>query len=286
MSHSKWQEVDPGIWIADSGYPGTSVAIMTDVHGDEGTSRLVKDHLMQNPPPIEEGSLTLISANPEASAQNKHYIGSNMNRGFSRNPVTATKPPEAERLEVVLPHLERVDALLDIHDTSSPCDPFIICERNSLDTALRIGRRQSMTGLAIAFGFSEMEPGGSDDFMYKQGKEGLCFESGDMSNPKANLPIAIETATRFLIVNGLVEGEVPLPCIEPLMIEVYRRIMSTEDFKWAELFNNFQILKQGQLLATSNGIPEYASEGDVILFPARKIVPGDEACEIARVVNS
>lgn len=285
MVNGIWEACDtPNVWRHESAVSGPEVVIMGGVHGDEGTGPLLVDHLLQNPPHVEEGTLTLILANPAACAEGTHYIGSNMNRGFTRKPNRDTKSPEAERLVEIKPYLLSAVALLDVHDTSSPCDPFLICERNALETARRIGRHAAGNGMPVAFGFSAMEPGGSDDLMFRQGKEGVCYESGDMSNPAKNLPGALEVASRFLIVQGLMEGNVPLPPEDPLLVEVYKSIMTTEDFEWAEFFRNFQVLEEGQLLATSNGEPIIAAAGDVMFFPTRKIVPGDEACAIARTV--
>ncbi len=284
MIHGSWEMVSPEVWVTDSGYRGPNVAIMGGVHGDEGTGPLVVRHLLETPPHIEEGSLTLMLGNPLASALGLHYVDTNLNRCFTDKPDPKIQGYEAERAEILKPHLTTASALLDVHDTSSECDPFLICERNALDTALRLGQNTGTTGMPIAFGFSEMEPGGSDDFMLRQGKEGICFESGDMSDPEKNLPLALKVAARFLIVQGLVEGEAPLPKENPLLVEVYRSLMCTEDFEWEELFYNFQGLEENQLLAKANGEEIRAAKGDVMFFPAREIVPGNEAFAIARTV--
>jgi hypothetical protein len=120
--------------------------------------------------------------------------------------------------------------------------------------------------------------------MFRQGKVGICHETGDMNNPEANLPRALLVATRFLIVQGLVEGEVGLPGIDPMFIEVYRKIIASEDFRWLKQFSNFQELIQGQRIAINNGEVLTANEGDVMLFPTITGRVGDEAYELAKRV--
>lgn len=284
--HSFWKEQEQGIWVGDSGQPGNNVALVTGVHGDEPTSHLLADHLLKHPPMVEQGSVTLITASPLARERKEHYIDTNLNRCFLQEPSESVVGYEAERAELIKPFLLAADAMLDTHDTSSPCKEFFICERNSLEVALRIGRSSAGPGMTISYGFSAMEPGGTDDFMFQQGKVGICHETGDMFRPEVNLPRALEVATRFLIVQGLVEGEVDLPDVDPMLVEVYRKIVTAKDFTWIEKFSNFQLLSKGQIIAQNGGELIVANEGDVMLFPAVSNRVGDEACELARRVDS
>lgn len=283
----KW-EAGPveGVWIGEAREPGPTVAVIGGVHGDELTGiEVVKES--RSKLAIDCGRVVLMLGNLPAIERNQRDTGTNLNRQFK--PLTLeqvvnceTEPYEVHRAQELLPFLRMCDAALDLHDYTSPKGrPFIVCERNALTTALKIGAP------VVSFGWSQTEVGATDGYMYSLGREGLCYEIGQKDLPRENLERGHGVVARFLSAQKLVEATYEPLFTDPLFVQAANAFLRTsEDYALAEEFVTFQTLEPGQLIARLGGTHIYADEGEVIIFPEATPPIGREAFSIGHVVTA
>lgn len=272
-----------GVWIAEAADSGPTVGVLGGVHGDEPGGIEVVNHLLNNLV-IERGTVIAMLGNMAAIAARKRYTDANLNRSFV--PTNIAAPPsspqanESRRAQELMPYLDQCNALLDLHEFKDPrVQPFIICERNARATALRIGAP------VISFGWSTTEPGGSDGYMYNQGKEGLCYELGSFKTRRRNVSVGIGAVRRFMAAQGLTDEHLPPLFDNPLFVQAditFRR--TSENYQLARAFNTFERLVPGEPIATLDGVQIRARENQLIIFPETNPRLGDEAFTLGTIV--
>ncbi|MES2971593.1 MAG: succinylglutamate desuccinylase/aspartoacylase family protein [Patescibacteria group bacterium] len=273
------------VWIGDSGEPGPTVGVLGGIHGDELTGvNLVQDR--RSDLAIDCGRIVLILGNPEAVKQGSRDTGLNLNRQIRElTPKELAKdyndlPYEVRRGQELRAFLDICDASLDLHDFTDPRgNPFIICERNSLTTARKIGAP------VISFGWSKTEPGATDGYMFGLGREGLCYEVGQKDNPQRNMRRGLAVVGRFLNTQGLLEGRFKPLFTDPTLVQTTEAFIRTaEDYRLAKDYVTFQELKTGELIAVHGGERIYAKKGQVIIFPEPKAKIKTEAFTLGQTV--
>ncbi len=294
MSNISFERTETeGVWFGQKDTEGPTVAILGGVHGDEQTGiEVVRQSL--DTLGLDTGSLILILGNLAAIESDKprRFIDTNLNRSF--RPLSPEEmeidpvelPYEVRRGQALIPYLRKSEAVLDLHDFTNKCNPFIITERNGLKTALSIGAP------LISFGWSETEPGGSDGYMVthvktKDGQpaEGLCYELGIKSKPMQNLERGHGAVSRFLIAHELVEGNLEPMYKNPDLVQTRNATTRTGSYEWARNFKNFEHLEPGELIMIHDDQEIRATEGDVIIFPTLKPDIGEEMFTLGFQVN-
>ncbi len=269
------------VWIAQADSQGPTVAILGGVHGDEPAGiEVVKSSL--NALAIDTGTVILMLGNMAAQGVAR-FKDVNLNRSFreltseEQQQDFADLPYEVQRAQTLLPYLDTSDAALDLHDFTNPSKPFIITERNGLQTARYIGAP------IISFGWTQTEPGGSDGYMSCRGKEGLCYELGQKQYPQQNIARGHGAVQRFLISQGLLEGDVTPLFDNPELVETSEAFIRTADnFAFVRDFGNFELLNTGEPIAVHGDNEIRASEGQVIIFPMKDAAIGEEAFTLGR----
>lgn len=166
--------------IIESNQPGPTVVILGGVHGNEtcGVEALKTLHNIT----IDRGTLILIYGNPQAIEQNVRYVEQNLNRMFCDDAGLTSELKvsyEYQRSREILPYLHAADYSLDLHASFTPdSEPFIICESNALALV------QYLPQDRVCYGFTRLEPGGTDGYMNELGKVGICIECGYLADPK------------------------------------------------------------------------------------------------------
>jgi succinylglutamate desuccinylase len=126
--------------------------------------------------------------------------------------------------------------------------------------------------------WTKTEPGGSDGYMYLEGKIGVCVECGPIARADEYKEFAKKTLYQFLKHFGMSTEDVRFSTANKRIIEAKKAIYKkSEDFVILPGFKNFDKLKSGQVMAREGAIEYKAKEGECIIFPHYKARVGEEA---------
>ncbi len=255
--------------------PGPTLAIFAGVHGNETAGVFALQKLI---PTLEitKGMLFLVFANPPAIEANVRMVDKNLNRCFAKdNQGTSFEDTRARELMQIL---DKCDALLDLHMFYDDDGlPFVICENNALDLA------QKFDVDIISTNWTEVEPGGTDGYMYVSSKVGICIECGPISKAYEYTDFAIKTIYQFLKYFEMTNDDIDYSTGQKRIIQASKAIYKSSDaFVLKPGFRNFDRLKNGQLIASDNTQKHFAEPGDCIIFPHYAARIGEEAYIIGK----
>lgn len=249
--------------IIDSGLPGPIVTIIGGTHGDEicwvQALDTIRDTLK-----VKKWKLYLIYGNIEAIEKNTRQIDLNLNRMY-RDDSTFTESEkntiEYRRSREIIPYLEQSDALLDLHSSPSIGSPaFIICEENCRDVIDRFPFE------TVCYGFTDMEPGGTDGYMNSRGKIGICVECGNHLDATAR-DKALISITRFLEYFDMIDSNstesTPTKSIYTATLAYKTK---TTSFKVVKKFSDFENITIWQLIGYDSDEAIYSDFDGKILF--------------------
>lgn len=250
--------------------PGPTVAIFAGVHGNERAGIYALQELIPKLK-LTKGTLHLAFANPPAIKANVRFINKNLNRRFfTGNDGEGYEDTRARELMAVL---DQCDALLDLHMFYSDgnTEPFAICEEPSIDVA-------SVFDLPlIATNFTNVEKGGSDGYMFLNGKVGICVECGPISQSDELKDYAAKTVYQFLQYYDMIEPQVALSDKPKKILKaLYAVKKDTETITLEPGFKNFDSLSEDQLIAVDGSKQYLAKKNECILFPHYSARVGEE----------
>lgn len=257
---------------------GPTSFIMAGVHGNElcGVEACRRVFASFE---LKRGRLLLAVGNPRATAAQQRITEANINRLFV-DPELLTENQrqsyEFRRACFLKDQLRRADVLLDLHASPVPdSTPFAIGEKNGLTLIERlpIGR--------VVSGFDAIEPGGTDYYMNKIGKVGICVECGCLSDPIA-IDKSVEVLETFLRLQGHCDGPLPAPYAQEKLRLFTLYHTQTNAFRLARPFDDFDALETGTLIGTDGETEVRAPEPARILFASAANSPGEEAFLLAR----
>jgi predicted deacylase len=269
------QEVTSEIILKQGREAGPSVAIFAGVHGNERVGVLALQELIPQLNPTR-GTIYFAFANIPAIEQGVRMVNKNLNRCFL--PGNNGDTYEDNRARELMAVMDKCDAVLDLHAFNETTgEPFIICEDNSLDIALKL------EPTIISTNWAKAEPGGTDGYMYEKGKPGIGMECGPLSRPEEFKPVAVKAVHQFLKHFGMLDTDVRFSNSPKRVIVAQGAVHRTsEDFYLDPSLRSFQKLTAGQVIGSQDGKDFVASEGDYIIFP-RPLAPiGSEAYIIGR----
>lgn len=258
--------------------PGPSLAVFAGVHGNEKAGVWALRELLPKLQPTR-GTLYLAFANPPAIEKDVRLIGKNLNRCFYKgNQGNTYEDKRAKELMVIL---DECEALLDLHAFNDKRgEPFIICEENALNIATKLDPT------IISTNWSEAEPGGSDGYMYKTGKIGVCLECGPISKSKQYQPLAEKTIKQFLRHFQMLDTDVEFSTSSKRIVRAnYSVIRTSKDYYLKPGMTNFQKLRAGEVYSRQDNKDFIAQKGECIIFPRPDAKIGAEAFVIGREVN-
>lgn len=261
--------------------PGPTSIIMGGVHGNEIAGVKTVENLIENLT-IESGKVYLAFGNPHAIKQNIRMTEKNLNRMFKpieELSVGETNSYEYKRAELLKTFLDQSSALLDLHNSSNPeSQPFIICESNSKAITEYFPIQK------IVSGFDDIEPGGTDYYMNKTGKIGICVECGFHGDPISN-EIALKAAYIFLTVRGHIKGEYTKN--EHDYYRLYGlHVTKTSRFKVVKKFPDFTNIDKGELIAYDGDEEIRSPDKSIILFARDRDSIGEEAFLLGKKIAS
>ncbi len=251
--------------------PGNTSIILGGVHGNEVCGVEALNQLLPNLQ-IESGKVFFAYANPPAIEKKVRYTEANLNRMFV-DPEKLTEEEkssyEFSRAEFLKEYLSQADALLDVHASSNPkSKPFMICEPNSYDII------KALPIETVVHGFDEVEPGGTDYFMNKIGKVGICVECGFLEDPQSTVR-AVDSIMAFLKQRGHIPGVAVTT--KKSYIHMYKLYKSqTEEFRLVKPFEDFEKMQAGDLIGQDDGEVVYCERNGIILFAKNSTYKGQE----------
>ena len=250
--------------------PGKTLAIFAGIHGNEKVGIITLKKLIREVK-IKAGTVYFVFANPLAIEKGKRMVNANMNRLFSRDVVGTD--PEHKRAKKLMDLLDTCDALLDIHSYNSPSgDQFAISEKRGHAIL------KKMDFPIIGTGFSKLGHG-TDGYMEKNKKVGICIECGTTNKYKKFLDLAENSAYQFLQHFGCIDKKVEYSHIAQKYVSVKRMVhKQTAGFAFAKEFKDFESLPAGKAFATDGKTRHLAAKNQCILFPRPNVKIGEEVC--------
>lgn len=251
---------------------GKIAVILCAVHGDEVCGVRAVEKVLKNIK-INSGVVYFIVGNPKALEQNKRFVDANLNRIFRDDRDLSSEEKQSyeyKRSREIIPYLLQSDALLDLHSSaSSNTKAFAICEKHSFSVA------KNLPVEIISSGWDLLEPGGTDYFMNKQGKVGICVECGNHSDPKAEV-VAYNSIVSFLESLGFLLGK-KKTLVSKKYIKVTSIYRSRVDFKPQKVFGDFEFISEGKEVGLDGKEKVYAPHDGYIIFCRKRKTPNEEA---------
>jgi len=250
--------------IIDSGIPGPILTIIWWTHGNETCWVQAIDSL-KDTLKIKRWKIFLIYGNIEAIEKNERQIDLNLNRMF-RDDSTFTQEEkinvEYKRSREIIPYLDLSDASLDLHSSPSVWSPaFIICEENCAPVV------ENFPFDIRCYGFTDMEPGGTDGYMNSRWKIGICVECGNHNAPDASEK-ALISIEKFLEYYGMIDTQdswIPKKSQE-IFIAKYAYKTQTTNFRVVKIFSDFEDIQVWQLIWYDDTESVFAENTGKILF--------------------
>lgn len=319
------------IWQIQGKSGGPNILILGGTHGDELTGIAVVKKMLElfgllgKEPGVYDndklvGNLFLGFGNPAAIKQSTRGVGKlDLNRSFAREELEQA-PREDDRPDLVrarelLPLMEQVDFLFDIHATSGPSEPFVCFGNDSpihrelynlipikyilTDPDLVLVSENKQKELATT-DYCVNTFGGSEWSEKKYGKRqgiAFCYETGyekDFSNQDkiiqvlAKLLVKVNVTDKEFFRNlGIVfedkvlEGQKVFKLADVI-------IAQEDEFIFAPgMEDNWQLVKKGQLVGQyASGQEERIAADGMYLFPknSSKIVKGKNIYFLAKEI--
>ncbi len=246
---------------------GKQIAIIVGVHGNEKGPQLEWEWL--NGLSIISGSLYLIFANPSASDLGVRFVNVNLNRRFGMGLNEYPEDVIAREIEEIL---DKCDALLDLHMYNETMDrPFAICNAHS-NSAAKVLPIDYVVNIP-----DEINGGGTDDYMARSDKIGVCFETGSVERPDDYSEIIRQGVIAFLASFGLIESPFVINSDLKVLTKDATKFVINRSFRFARNYSSFDRIKKGELICTEDNHRFIAENDCFILFPRPNNPIGTEA---------
>jgi len=287
----------------DSGKPGPHAMITAVVHGNELCGAIALDWLFRHGVRPLKGALSLgfmnidaylsfDPANPTAS----RFVDEDFNRLWTAAVLddTGRRSAELTRARTVRPYIDTVDLLLDIHSMQRKQPAMMMAGplAKGRELAKAVGLPEVVvTDAGHAAGKRMRDYEGFAD--PASAKNALLIECGQHWEA-ASGPIAIQSALRFLLVNGMVdadwaaEGLAGLSLPQQRFIEVTGPVtIESEGFHFVDEYLGLEVIpKAGSVIAYDGDKPVTTPYDDcVLIMPSRRLNPGASAVRLGRYVS-
>ncbi|MFH1720567.1 MAG: succinylglutamate desuccinylase/aspartoacylase family protein [Patescibacteria group bacterium] len=269
----------PHIYHFPGNTAGPCVVVMGGVHGDEKVGVQIVEKLkgLLSMEKIS-GEIYLIIGNPRAAQKRVRFIDCDLNRLFGDNFHNSNY--EEKRASQIAQFLAKADFLLDIHSTTKKSVPFVYCGNTEKHFALaRIFGTKYIVSPSSTFKKTGLGAC-TDNFVDKNGGIGITYECG-WNDDSSMFDEAFFKTKQFLKVLGVAFFETPSTEIsqEPIYLQVYAKIIAeSEDFAFANEYNNFDFVKKGQKIAVDGKKTIFAEKDSYIIFPKKDTSPKSVVC--------
>jgi succinylglutamate desuccinylase len=259
---------------------GPTSVIMAGVHGNErcGIDAITEFLFWSR---IDFGTVYFIVGNPRATNKMVRFTEMDLNRCFAKNVGYKERQTyEYCRAEYLKHFFDRADALLDIHSSDTiRSPPFVICEENALPLVRMFPVEIMLSGM------DKVCPGGTDEYMNRTGKIGICLEAGHHNDASAN-EIAVQSVCSFLHSRGHIRDN-PAPAEGLLHRRVQVREIyhsKTSQFRQSKKWAEFEKVRCDEVIGFDGGDPIVADHDAVIIFPEDADKAGKEIFYLGREI--
>ena len=285
----------------DSGKPGPNVMISSVVHGNELCGAIAVDHMLRNDVRPMKGKLSLAFMNVDAylsfDADNpsaSRYLDEDFNRLWTKEVLAGDRDSnELRRAREVLPVLDKVDLLLDIHSMQTATTPLMMA--GPLDKGCEFARKLGIPEVVVMdyghkAGRRMREYEGFSD--PESNKNALLIECGQNWEQRS-ADLAITASWRFLMMLGLVSEENAAdhlrtkPPFEQRIIKVSGPYtIRNSDFSFKEPYLGLEEIPSAGTVIANDGEKEVKTPYDncVLIMPSRRQRPGDTAVRFGKYI--
>lgn len=295
----------PYVWTFDSGVDGPHVALTALVHGNELCGAQALDWLMKMQLRPQRGRLSMAFVNVAAFAlfdpkvpDGSRWVDEDFNRLWGPGVLSDPQRKQTEevrRARDLLPWLQTVDFLLDIHSMQHKTEALIIAGplKKGQDLACAIARpRHIVCDDGHAEGMRMRDFGDFGD--PASPRNAALVECGQHWEAEST-EVAKDCVIGFLKHTGVVPADFQAarmaqrPAAQSS--QIYRVsgpvTIKTSDFRFAQDWRGFEHLPKGTLIGHDADEPVYAPhEPTVLIMPSRRLWPGKTAVRFAYPVVS
>lgn len=289
----------PGVLTLETHKPGPRVGIMACTHGNEPAGLAAFAYLLAQAKQLQCGSVHLILNNLAATRRyfeeandlsfTAHYrfVDRDMNRIHAH--WQSDQTAESQRTLALLPLLQTLDVVFDLHSTSAPSDPMLIT-LSEADSQLEI------PGVEIIL--KNLMPHLNAPPLVSLCDKATAFvlETGSHEDPRALIIAQAAVHTLLLKVGvfsqGAETGLRSLSLSESAIYDIYQAVVFPhESYSLLELIPNLGFLPQGKVLAESEveHLPDIIVERDsyAVMPPPRlkPVHPGSEFLYLAQKLS-
>jgi predicted deacylase len=279
----------PNAFVMDSGLPGPRVLVFGGIHGNErGGWQAVAELIRQfcaGSRTLERGSLTLAIGNLPAIQKEVRYVSHNLNRLFRDELNDRDLSPEHRRAAELRQLIGNADFLLDLHATTAPSLPFLMCEEHLIADARSIGAERIVVGWGT---LGEDSIGGdTETYALSHGVRAFTMENGQWCwEQSANC--ALDVATRFLTYTGVeVSGSLVASSSKIFrLFEVQNKVR--DGFLYQQAWSTFDRLAAHQVIGYDSVEKFLAPKECVIIMPGNpeRLQVGEDLYLLAEEVST
>jgi predicted deacylase len=283
----------PGVWSFTAAAPGQHLALVALTHGNEIAGAIVLAELLAAGIRPERGRLSVVFANIEAfetfdpeNPTATRYLEEDLNRLWGEDRLQSPRASrEMRRVRTLLPVIESVDVLVDLHSMLWPSDPLSLVA--DTQPAIRFGQSLGTPRLTVA------DPGHVagrrlvDHARFtKPGSAAtaVLVEAGQHWEA-STVGAMTQTARRALGLCGIT-GPAPAPWPEPpLLARVTETVTATShNFMFLREFRGGEVIPEAGTVIAQDGAREIRTPHDncLLVMPTPIAPRGHTAVRLAR----
>ena len=283
----------PGVWSFTAAAPGQHLALVALTHGNEIAGAIVLAELLAAGIRPERGRLSVVFANTDAflafdpeNPTATRYLDEDLNRLWGEDRLQSPRDSrEIRRVRTLLPVIESVDVLVDLHSMLWPSDPLSLVA--DTQPAIRFGQSLGTPRLTVA------DPGHIagrrlvDHARFtKPGSAAtaVLVEAGQHWEA-ATVGAMTQTARRALGLCGIT-GPAPAPWPEPpLLARVTETVTATShNFMFLREFRGGEVIPEAGTVIAQDGAREIRTPHDncLLVMPTPIAQRGHTAVRLAR----
>jgi predicted deacylase len=267
---------------------GPEVLILGAVHGDETCGSLAIGALLarfaDRSLTLWRGRLTLAIGNEEALRRRVRKVEVDLNRCFIDGPDGTLDSYERRRVEDLKPLLRAADYMLDLHATSLPSVPFLMCEEPVLPFARALGISPIVLGWG-SLGAGALF-GDTETYVNAHGGRGMTVENGARDWP-GGADSALVASLNLLTHLAMIDGVVPEPRGDAAVYRLFHvHVVERPGFRYSRPFQTFDRLHGGEEIGRDLERVYVAPAECVIVMPTdpEQVKPGEDLYLLGRRV--
>ena len=286
-----------GEYIWRFGKGAKKIVVLACVHGNEVVGlEVIRDFLSEvKKEDLNSVEITFIVANPDAVLQKKRFVDCDMNRSLNKEIIDSfinfkgSDVSEIKRLQYILPYLDGVDYLIDIHSTIKESVPFVYCDNNpeNIKVGLHFDVDYIVSPNNLCKKYQDLTSA-FDNYADRIGGVGITVEAGHAKN--YNSKIALDGLYGFLYKYSFLKRNIlgntsTKKDTKKLLVYKYLIAQSSDVFFVDNNIKNFSFLKKNNILSVDDGNSVVLEKNSFILFPKTNILKGSYYCLLAELIN-